>query len=48
MHIIGIRKFSCIYQTVKEEDFFQLKRSYDPFKRLSDVEVCGRVCGWHL
>ena len=32
MHIIGIRKFSCIYQTVKEVDFFQLERSYNPFK----------------
>ena len=30
MHIIGIRKFSCIYQ-IREVDFFQLKRSYNPF-----------------
>ena len=32
MHIIGIRKFCCIYQIVKEVDFFQIKRSYNPFK----------------
>ena len=31
MHIIGIKKF-CIYQIVKEVDFFKLKRSYNPFK----------------
>ena len=32
MHIMGIRKFCCIYQIVKEVDFCQLKRSYNPFK----------------
>ena len=31
MHIIGIRKLSCIFQIVKEVDFFPLKRSYNPF-----------------
>ena len=30
VHIIGIRKFLCIYQIIKEVDFFQLKRSYNP------------------
>ena len=34
MHIIGIRKFSCIYQIVKEVDFLQLKNSGNPFKEL--------------
>ena len=32
MHTIGVRKFSCVYQETKEVDFFQLKRSYIPFK----------------
>ena len=31
MHIIEIRKFSCIYQIVKQVDFFQLKGFYNPF-----------------
>ena len=34
MHIIGMRKFSCIYQIVKEVDFFQLKKSDNPFKTI--------------
>ena len=34
MHIVGIRKFCCIYQIVKEVGFFQLKRSYNPFKAI--------------
>ena len=36
MHIFGIRKFSCIYQIIREVDFFQLKRSYNPFNRRPD------------
>ena len=40
MHIIGIRKFSCIYRIVKEVDFFQLKRSYNPFG-LPATEAAG-------
>ena len=31
MHIIVITKFSFIYQIIKEVDFFQLKRSFNPF-----------------
>ena len=39
MHIIGIRKFSCIYQIVKEVDFFQLKRSYNLFNETRQYHV---------
>ena len=28
-----MRKFCCIYQIAKEVDFFQLKRSYNPFNK---------------
>ena len=37
MHIIEIRKLSWIYQIVKEVDFFQLKKPYNPFKGLMFV-----------
>ena len=43
MHIIGIRKFCCIYETVKEVDSFQLKRSYNPFKTIDDVQRLANV-----
>ena len=37
MHIIGKRKFSYIYRIVKQVDFFQLKRSDNPFKSVLAV-----------
>ena len=33
MHIKRIWKFSCICRKVKEVDWFQLKNSYNPFKK---------------
>ena len=49
MHIIGIREFCCFYQIVKKVDFFQLERSYNPFKylRRHDVTVTADAAEDH-
>ena len=44
MHIIGIRKFCCICQIVKEIDSFQLKRSYNPFNH-GEVDLIWSMRG---
>ena len=45
MHIIGVRKFSCTYQMVKDVDFFQLKRSYNPFNKSEHITfTCCTGC----
>ena len=38
MHIIRLRKFCCIYQIVKEVDFLQLERSYNPFNKTIETQ----------
>ena len=40
-----MRKFTCIYQKVKETDFSQLKRSYNPFKETKTRSIAlNRLC----
>ena len=45
MHIIGIRKFCCIYQIVRDVYFFQLKKSYNPFKGRAFCSIAAEAAG---